>query len=231
MNAPSSNASDTVRVRIWDGPTRLTHWLVVVLMAFAWGAAEYHQWVLHRLASYGVLTLLLFRLYWGFAGSATARFAGFLRGPTAFMSYARRIFERPGHVTPGHNPMGGWSVVAMLGLMALLIGLGLFSSDRQSLGPGPFAHLIGFKAAREMGQLHEGVFNVLLLFVVLHVAVILFYVVYKRENLVSAMVGGFKRMPQSGAPALHFVPASQAAVAMIVSLLIVVLIANADAFF
>jgi cytochrome b len=231
MSAPSANAPDTVRTRIWDAPTRIVHWLSVVLMVAAWATAENHQWVLHRLAGYALFVLFLFRLYWGFAGSATARFKNFLRGPGAFLSYARKIFERPGHVTPGHNPMGGWSVVVMLSLIALVIGFGLFASDSQSVGPGPFAQAVGFKAARAAGELHETIFHVLLVLIILHVAVILFYVAYKRENLISAMVGGFKRLPRGETPPLQFSSGRHAAAAMFVALLIVAVIASADLFF
>lgn len=218
-----------VRLRIWDLPTRLCHWLMALFFVTAWLAAENHQLTLHRLAGYGVFVVVLFRLYWGIAGSATARFAAFVRGPAAFMTYAGAVLARPGPVTAGHNPMGGWSVVAMLGGLALVIGLGLFSSDAQSLDPGPFYSLIGFAAARRVGSLHEAAFNVLAALTVLHVAAILFYVFYKRENLLAAMITGFKDLP-SDTPPPRVAAGWHAAVAALVSLLSVIAVANADTF-
>jgi cytochrome b len=204
---------------------------MAALVIVSWVAAEYEQLTLHRLMGYGVFALLLFRLYWGFAGSGASRFAHFVRGPRAFFAYASRLLDRSSPATVGHNPMGGWSVVAMLGALSILIVLGLFASDAQSVDPGPFYRLVGFGAARAAGEVHEAMVDVLLILVLLHVAAILFYLAYRRENLVGAMITGVTHLPP-GTPAPGQVASNgHAAVAFVVSLAVVILIANAELFY
>jgi cytochrome b len=188
-----------VVVRIWDLPTRLFHWLIVALFAFSWWTAEYDHLDWHMLSGYAILGLVLFRVYWGFAGSSTARFARFLKGPRAVSDYARHVFERSGSSTPGHNPMGGWSVVALLFLLLLQTVLGLFAIDVEGFQPGPLDNLVSFETGRWFAHQHGKVFNLLLIFSGLHVAAILFYWLYKRENLISPMVTGSKRLPATDA--------------------------------
>src|SRR5271167_4026225 len=121
------------RAVVWDLPVRATHWLVAVLIPFSWWSATNDHLPWHRLSGYTILGLLVFRLLWGFCGSPTARFDQFLRGPRGVMAYVR------GEAAPvvGHNPLGGWSVVAMLAVLAGQIGLGLFSVDEDSIEAGP----------------------------------------------------------------------------------------------
>jgi cytochrome b len=202
------------RVRIWDAPTRLFHWLIVALFITSWLTAEIDRLDLHFLSGYAILGLLAFRLYWGFAGSATARFATFLKGPRSVVAYARRLTARAGSGSPGHNPMGGWSVVAMLLILAAQVGLGLFASDVDGVETGPLNHLVSFDAGRRIAHLHSFVFNILLGFVILHVAFIIFYVAYKRENLIGPMISGFKIQPETIKPSaeLSFAPGWRAVV-------------------
>ena len=226
--AASSTAIDqqAAPVRIWDLPTRATHWLLVIFVAGAWATAEADALAWHRVLGYAALALVFFRLYWGFAGSTTARFSHFLRGPAAFWSYAKQVFERPGAITPGHNPMGGWSAVAMLGLLVGQIALGLFAMDDDSVEPGPLARFVSFGTGRRIAALHELAFDLLMVLIAIHVAVVLFYVVYKRDNLVVAMIGGFKRLPAQTPLALRFASTWHALVAVIAAALLVAVIAN-----
>ena len=203
--APNKDSDRRVVVRIWDLPTRLFHWLIVALFAFSWWTAEYDHLDWHMLSGYAILGLVLFRVYWGFAGSSTARFAHFLKGPRAVSDYARHVFERSGPSTPGHNPTGGWSVVALIFLLLLQTVLGLFAIDVDGVNAGPLDNLVSFETGRWFSHQHGKVFNLLLVFSGLHVAAILFYWLYKRENLISAMVTGSKRLPAADSqPALAF---------------------------
>jgi cytochrome b len=202
---PNSPDPD-IPVRVWDLPTRLFHWLIVVLFAFSWWTAEYDHLDWHMLSGYAILVLVLFRIYWGFVGSSTARFASFLKPPRTLLAYAGRLFERPGRATPGHNPMGGLSVVALVFLLLLQTVLGLFAIDVDGVNAGPLDTLVSFDAGRWFSHQHRKLFNILLVFSGLHVAAILFYWVYKRENLIAAMITGFKRLPEGDAgPDFHFV--------------------------
>ena len=114
MTAPSEG----VKVRLWDGPVRLVHWLLVALIAFSWWSSEDHlNW--HRWSGYAILGLVLFRIYWGFAGSGAALFSSFVKGPKVVVGYARTLFSREPSTTPGHNPIGALSIVAILLVLAV----------------------------------------------------------------------------------------------------------------
>ena len=178
--------------RIWDLPTRLFHWMLVLLVLTAWRSAEKRDIALHILAGSGVAGLLVFRLWWGFFGSSTARFANFLKGPGAVLAYARSLSTQS-EPEPGHNPMGGWSVASLLACLLALIGFGLFAIDTDGLDSGPFADLVDFDTARQASHLHALIFDGLEALVALHLAAILFYHLIKRHKLVHAMVTGRQR--------------------------------------
>lgn len=177
-------------VRVWDWPVRLTHWLFVFCLAVSWWSAEQRAMDWHRYSGYALLGLLIFRIYWGFAGSSSARFSTFVRGPGSVISYVRGVRE---HLNAGHNPLGGWSVAAMLILMFAQVLIGLFVSDVDGLESGPLSHLVSFEASRTLAEIHEVIFNVILGLVALHIAAILFYLLARRDNLIVAMLTGRRR--------------------------------------
>jgi cytochrome b len=172
---------------------RLVHWLIVGLVAFCWWSAENDQLALHETAGEVLVGLVVFRLIWGVVGSSTARFSDFLRGPRAVIAYIGELRRgRSDHAIIGHNPLGGWSVAAMLGLLTLDLGLGLFAVDVDGDQPGPFAGLVSFDQGREIAHVHHWVFNAVLALIVLHLAAIAFYAVVRRDNLVGPMLTGAK---------------------------------------
>ncbi|HEY5072079.1 MAG TPA: cytochrome b/b6 domain-containing protein [Caulobacteraceae bacterium] len=156
---------------LWDLPTRIVHWLIALLAPFSWWSASHDHLPWHRLSGYTVLGLLVFRLIWGFAGGGGARFAGFLRGPREVLAYLRG--RRAAFL--GHNPLGGWSVAAMLAALVLQVGLGLFSVDEDGLEAGPLARFVTFAAGRAIARIHHLTFWLLVGLVALHLAAIGFY--------------------------------------------------------
>lgn len=179
-------------IRTWDLPVRLFHWLLVGLLAFSWWSGEKHEMEWHRLSGYAVLTLLVFRLFWGFAGSRTARFRQFVRGPGTVMAYARTLGSRGGHASDGHNPLGGWSVIAMLAALLAMVVAGLFAVDVDGFESGPLADWVSFDQGRAAAEVHEAVFTAILALTALHVAAIVFYLAVKRRNLVRPMMTGHR---------------------------------------
>lgn len=179
--------------RVWDLPTRLFHWLVVALLGFSWWSAETHQMDLHRYSGITLCGLVLFRLIWGFIGTDTSRFGQFVRGPAAVIAYLR---PSPG-VRPaprlGHNPLGGWSVLGLLGLLVVQIISGLLAVDIDGIESGPLSRFISFDAGRAAAAIHAASFNILLILSALHVGAIAYYLVVQRKNLVRAMVTGRQR--------------------------------------
>jgi cytochrome b len=172
-------------VRIWDLPVRLFHWAIVLLVPALWATHEWDMLDTHILLGEIMLGLVLWRLLWGVLGSSTARFASFVRGPGAVLNYLRS-----GGKTFGHNPLGGWSVVAMLLLLAVQVGLGLFASDEDALNEGPLAHRVSYDTARTLAHRHETVFWVLVALIALHVTAILYYRLVRRDDLVTPMITG-----------------------------------------
>jgi cytochrome b len=177
------------RTPVWDAPTRLFHWFLVLLIAFSWWSAEERRIDWHRYSGYTILALLVFRIVWGFAGSSTARFSGFVRSPAATLRYVRGA-ERP---ALGHNPLGAWSVLAMLGLLMLQVGLGLFAVDIDGFESGPLSDRVSFEAGRLAAGWHHLGFNALLALIALHVAAIAAHLLFGRRNLVAPMITGARR--------------------------------------
>ncbi len=176
---------DSRRTAVWDLPVRATHWSLTALIPFSWWSATNDHLPWHRLSGYTILGLLVFRLIWGFVGSSTARFGHFLRGPRGVADYLA------GKAAPvvGHNPVGGWSVVAMLVVLAGQVGLGLFSVDEDSIEAGPLSKFVSFDTSRAIAHLHAQLFWVLVGLISLHVVAISFYAL-RRKNLVGPMVSG-----------------------------------------
>lgn len=184
-------------VRVWDLPVRLAHWLLVLLCAFSWWSAEEGRLDWHRLSGYAVLGLVVFRIVWGLVGSETARFASFLRGPKAIAAYLSSKSDAIRQV--GHNPVGGWAVVALLGALLVQAVLGLFAVDVDGIESGPLAVFVSFDAGRAAASAHHLVFNLLLGLIGLHLLAIAFYALAKRQNLIGPMLSGKRRVAEGQA--------------------------------
>ena len=202
----------TARIAVWDRPVRIVHWLFVLLIPFSWWTAADETMEWHQRSGLALLGLLVFRIVWGLIGSSTARFSSFVRGPRTILSYLRGCMASP----IGHNPLGALSVLALLGALALQIGLGLFAADEDWLWPGPLTGFIGEDLAGAIAEWHEWTFNLLLAAIALHVIAIAFYLVVKRRNLVGPMVTGVVEAPpgteaMKGAGAVRFFVAAATA--------------------
>jgi len=193
-------------IKLWDWPTRLVHWGLVLLLPSLWWTWKSGQMELHQQLGYVALTLLLFRLFWGFTGASTARFANFVRGPRKVGRYVRGLFSGAAEPVIGHNPLGGWSVLALLGLLITEVALGLFTQDVDGLESGPLTQYVSYETADAARYWHGLIFDLLIWLVAFHLAAILFYLLVKRDNLVGPMISGRKRMapianpPSFGSP-------------------------------
>jgi cytochrome b len=179
------------RVRVWDAPVRLVHWLMVLAVGTSWWTAETGRMDWHRYAGYSMLALVSFRIYWGFFGSSTARFSRFVRGPRTIANYIKGRWV----AMPGHNPLGALSVVVLLALLLTQVLLGLFAVDVDGIESGPLSAHVSFEVGRAAASWHEDLFDVLLWLIGLHVVAVLYYVLYKKENLIAAMVHGKRAGP------------------------------------
>jgi cytochrome b len=214
---------------VWDLPLRLLHWLLAISLAGSWYTAEngseflnigdtplaYIQ--IHFYLGYFALGMVTFRIIWGFVGPRHARFSTFLAGGSKFASYARGLFKRDSAPAVGHNPVGGWMVVLMLLMVGAQAVTGLFLIDNTEIWPAPYHPAVSGETAASLGKFHRINFNVLLWVVSLHVLAILFYVFYKRQNLVGPMLAGHK--PGHIVPAHEAIASSQLLKALIIALL------------
>jgi cytochrome b len=191
-------------VRVWDWPVIIVHWAIAVLVALAYWAVETGQMAWHYRFGYALAGLLVFRLIWGFAGSSTARFASFVKGPRRVIEYLRGSQD----YVHGHSPLGALSIIALLSVLAIQIGLGLFASNGNGSKAGPFADLIAPGTAHVAAELHKVNFYLLLGLIGLHVAAVLFYLLVRRNNLIAPMLTGRHPAPNgtqpvATAPAAH----------------------------
>lgn len=181
-------------MRIWDLPTRLFHWILVVLIFAAWFSA-WRDWMqVHVICGLTVLTLLLYRLIWGFVGSDTARFSHFLRSPAAALRHLRHVLRREPDTETGHNAAGGWMVMLMLGLLGVQVGTGLCSND-DIMVEGPLAEFVGKDRSDWLTHIHHVNFTLIEVAIAMHVLAIISYRVLKGHNLLLPMITGKKRLP------------------------------------
>lgn len=182
-------------VATWDGPTRLFHWTLVILIGMAWVSRKYGDagLVWHTWNGYAILILLVWRVLWGFVGSSTARFSSFFYAPWTSARYALDFVARRPRFFLGHNPLGGLVVLLMLGLVAAQGLLGLFSyDDHDDNVGGPLSAKVSDAAWAWATKWHLQMFDVLLAIIALHVTASLVYLVWKRENLIRPMITGRK---------------------------------------
>lgn len=202
-------------VRVWDLPTRMFHWLLVALIGLQYASGEFGwpamRW--HYYGGYATLALVLFRVLWGFAGSQSSRFRDFLRGPRAVLRYVAALRHGDTSHRAGHNPLGGWSVVAMLASIALQATSGLFASDDIS-EDGPLVARASAATVAFMTRVHGWNRYVLLALLVLHLCAIAAYAV-RGAHLLAPMLRGHAR--DVDARLLRFVPAWRALVLGIVA--------------
>jgi len=175
----------TTRLRVWDLPTRLFHWALAISIAGSIVAIKtgYTQW--HFRFGYAILTLLLFRLVWGFVGPRYARFSSF---PPRLAAAWRHLTGR-GEPTVGHSPLGALSVYALLAACAFQAVSGLFANDG-ILWDGPLRKWISGSTSDAITGLHLANRFVLIGLIALHLAAILWYRLGKRQNLITPMFTG-----------------------------------------
>lgn len=192
---------ETRPVRVWDLPTRVFHWLLVLAVVglFVTGKIGGNLVVWHMRLGLLVGALLAFRLLWGMVGGRWSRFASFVRGPGTVLRYLRGQTAPGEHLHVGHNPLGAGSVLAMLGLLAAQVASGLVSDDEIAT-TGPLNRFVSGATAQQATAWHTEAGQWLLIaLVALHVAAIVLYA-WRGQRLVPPMITGDKPLPP-GTPA------------------------------
>jgi cytochrome b len=191
MSAPHAS-----RVLVWDWPVRVFHWGLVLAFAGAYLLGDSERWrLMHVALGYVALALIAFRVAWGVIGSRPARFSAFVRSPRAVVRCLASLARRQPEPHTGHNPAGGWAILAILGL-------------------GLATGLSGWLRYQDLGgewleEVHEVMANAWLALVALHILAVIASSLLHRENLVRAMLTGTKRGdPAERAARAHGVIAS-----------------------
>ncbi len=188
---PLAEGPGQTKTPVWDLPTRLFHWLLVLFVIVSFvtvniggNAMQYHEW-----SGFTILTLVLFRLVWGVIGSEPSRFRTFLKGPAAVWRYAATTLRREPECHLTHNPLGGWSVAALLVVLLFQAGTGLFANDDIAT-EGPLYGWVSKAASDWITQVHKFNAGILEMLIALHLAAVLFHLIYKGDNLLVPMLTG-----------------------------------------
>lgn len=217
-------------VKVWDLPTRVFHWVLVLLFAVLWisgavggvdlplpGGKTLMNTDLHMLLGQVVLSLVLYRVLWGLVGSSTARFSSFVRGPGAVIAYLKAVRSGQHPLFTGHNPAGALMILGVLTVLLLQAGTGLFAND-DILSEGPLAAAVGKDLSDTLTGVHGLIADALIALVVVHISAVVIYRL-KGENLVKPMVTGYKDLASlpPGEPAPRMVSPLLALVLLAVS--------------
>ncbi len=183
------------RVKIWDPVTRLWHWALAIVVVMGWSFGKFMsfstiQW--HFYCGYAIIGLLVFRYLWGFTGPKPVRYRALIPTPSGTFAYLKDIGKRKPSGTPGHNPLGSLSIIVMILLLSAQAASGLFIVSDDFFESAPLAHLVSDAVSNRLTWWHKLLSKYILAIVGLHVAAILFYLLWKKENLIKPMITGWK---------------------------------------
>lgn len=176
-------------IKVWDGATRAFHWLIVILVVFSWYSGEEGMMQWHMWSGIAIFSLVTARIIWGVVGSTTSRFSHFLKGPREVLTYTKELRPGAAPLVYGHTPTGGWMIVALLAVLVAMPALGTFGND-DILFRGPLAYMVDKDMSDNLTELHETLFDLLLVLVIVHVAAAVIYRVVFKEDLITPMITG-----------------------------------------
>lgn len=181
-------------VKVWDLPSRIAHWALTLSILGSYGSAEYGwfsmQW--HFYFGYSAITLVIFRVLWGFFGSEHARFRNFVRGPGAVWRYLKTLGDKNSVEGTGHSAIGGWAVLVLLAATLAQAISGLFKTDDIEWF-GPLSEKASAELVEQMSWFHSNFEGILLLIIGIHIVAALLYLLIKKQNLIAPMITGVKR--------------------------------------
>ena len=181
--------------RVWDPVVRLTHWAIVVSVTAGYLIGENMTFAnigWHFYCGYATGALIALRLLWGLVGPKPARLASLIASPKSTIDYASTVLERKPSYWPGHNPMGGLSALALWAVLLGMVITGLLSESDDFFSTGPLGGYVSASTRLTMTAWHDTLHSFVVPLIALHLAAVLFYWLWKRENLVRPMITGWK---------------------------------------
>ncbi len=178
------------KIRIWDVPTRLFHWLLVLAVGGLWYTGDQQMMDIHFLLGFTVLGLLLFRFAWGLVGGRYSRFGALQLAPKTSIAYVKNGLHSN---YQGHNPLGSWGVVVLLLCLSTQVVTGLFANDG-IFYEGPLAYLVSGRTSGLLTDIHGWNFNILLGLIGCHIVAVLFHGLVRKEGLVHTMMTGYRKV-------------------------------------
>jgi cytochrome b len=177
------------KIKVWDIPTRLFHWALLIGVAFMWySSGDFDLMEYHMIVGRVILCMLIFRIVWGLVGSTTARFSDFIRSPLSGLLY---LFGKDTSRTEGHNPAGGWMILALMLVLLTQAITGLFADD-DIFYSGPFFLSVNADLADWLNGMHHQNIDYLWVLVGIHILASIVYQV-RGKNLIGSMLTGNKQ--------------------------------------
>ncbi|MBW8184473.1 cytochrome b/b6 domain-containing protein [Shewanella nanhaiensis] len=205
------------KIKVWDLPTRIFHWGMIVLLGGLWWTADAGEMDWHQVLAYSLMVFIVFRLIWGVVGSDTSRFSHFIKHPKAVLDYMKLTKEHGVSSSIGHNPLGGYMVIALIMLVSAQLTTGLFATD-EIFTEGPLYSLVSSETGSLMSWLHKKIFYVMLGFASIHVLAVAYHRL-KGDKLITPMITGYKQVSEASGLELKFT-------SVLVALLLVALLAG-----
>ncbi|NRD73103.1 cytochrome b/b6 domain-containing protein [Shewanella sp. VB17] len=190
------------KIKVWDLPTRFFHWGMILLLGSLWWTADIGEMDWHQILAYSLMILIIFRLIWGVIGSDTARFSHFIKHPKTVLGYMKLTKEQGVSSSVGHNPLGGYMVIALITFISAQLISGLFASD-EIFTEGPLYSLVSNEVGSLMTWLHKKVFYVMLGLAGIHVLAVIYHGI-KGDKLIIPMITGYKQVPEKTELKLRF---------------------------
>jgi cytochrome b len=175
----ASGLAPPATVKVWDPFVRIFHWSLVTLFAVAFLTGDEIEW-LHLWAGYTIAGLIALRIVWGFIGTRYARFSNFVKGPRAVADFLKQSARLEAPRVIGHNPAGGWMIIALLSVLAGLSRTGVLMTTDAKWG------------SKALEEVHEALANFMLVLIALHVVGVIVASIEHGENLVKSMFTGRK---------------------------------------
>ncbi|UXK09731.1 cytochrome b/b6 domain-containing protein [Shewanella putrefaciens] len=187
--------TEYIKVKVWDLPTRIFHWVMVMLMGLLWWSADAGEMQWHQIFAYSLLSLIAFRFVWGFVGSDTSKFSHFICHPKVALKYLNEVRTKGISFVLGHNPVGGYMVIALITVISLQIVTGLFATD-DIFTEGPLYSYVSSSTSASMTWLHKTNFNLILLLSAIHILAVIIHAI-KGDKLIGAMLTGDKKISKT----------------------------------